>query len=121
MKYALLIYADPAAEGVAGEDATREMYRAFGEFTRELVTAGKLGAAEELQPSAKGRSVRIRDGRPVVTDGPYLEAREELGGLFLIEADDLDEAVRWAARVPSATYGTVQVRPLVIGTPPEPG
>ncbi len=119
MKYLLLIYADPAAQAAAPEEATREMYRAYGVFTAELAASGKLGAAEELEAPASAKSVRIREGRTIVTDGPFAEVREQLGGFYVIEAADIDEAISWAARVPSAGHGTIEVRPIAQGEYPE--
>jgi hypothetical protein len=114
MKYALLIYSDYSSD--AGQDRTeeslREMYAQFGRFTEELRAAGKLGPAEELASPAQAKSVRLRDGAPVVTDGPFAEVREQLGGFYIIEARDDDEAIEWAAKVPTAAYGTIEVRPL---------
>jgi hypothetical protein len=121
VKYLLLIYDDPSAFAAAPQEARREMYRAYGDFTAELAAAGKLGPAEELQPPDQAKSVRVRDGRTLVTDGPFAEAREQLGGFFVVEADDMADAVNWAARVPSATYGTVEVRPVASGQYPDQG
>ena len=120
MKDLLLIYTDAQAQAAAPEEALREMYRAYGEFTAQLAAAGKLGPAEELQPPDQARSVRVRDGRTVVTDGPFAEAREQLGGFYVIEADDMAEAVSWAARVPSAPSGAIEVRPLAPSQVPDP-
>jgi hypothetical protein len=120
MKYALLIYSDAAAMAAASEDDVREMYRAFGGFNAELKAAGKLGPAEELQATNTAKSVRIRDGQRLVTDGPFAEVREQLGGIYVIDVDTLDEALDWAAKIPSAPFGTIEVRPIAPGMP-EPG
>jgi hypothetical protein len=119
MKYALLIHTNEADQRQAPEEALREMYAAYGRFNEELRAAGKLGPAEELAPAREGRLVRIRDGRRMVTDGPFAETREQLGGFYVIEATDMDEALDWAAKVPSAPFGTIEVRPLAAG--PEAG
>lgn len=121
MKYALLIYSDENALAAAPEDALREMYQAYAGYTEALRAAGKLGPAEELASSSTAKSVRIRDGQRLVTDGPFAEVREQLGGIYVIEAADMDEALDWAARVPSAPFGTVEVRPLATGMYPEAG
>ena len=121
MKFALLIYSDESALAAAPEEALREMYQAYAGYTQELSAAGKLGPAEELASSDTARSVRLRDGQRLVTDGPFAESREQLGGIYIIEAADMDEAVDWAARVPSAPFGTIEVRPLATGAYPEPG
>jgi hypothetical protein len=115
MKYALLIYTDystPAARENQSESAVAEMYASFGRFNEELRAAGKLGPAEELSSPDTARSVRIKDAAIVVTDGPFAEVREQLGGFYIIDAHDIDEAVSWAAKVPTVAYGTVEVRPL---------
>ncbi len=118
MKYVLLIHTDEAAYAAAGEAAVREMYAAYGRFTQELAEAGRLGPAEELQPSTTARLVRVRDGQTLVTDGPFAELREQLGGFYIIDADSIEEAAAWAAKVPSATVGTVEVRPIAAGEMP---
>jgi hypothetical protein len=118
MKYALLIHVDEAAYAAAGEEAVKQMYAEYGRFSQALAEAGKLGPAEELQASSTARLVRIRDGQTLVTDGPFAELREQLGGLYIIEADSIEEAVGWAARVPSAATGTVEVRALAAGEVP---
>jgi hypothetical protein len=121
MQYLLLIYSDEDAHANASPDGLKEMYAAYGRFTKELQDAGKLGAAEELQSSRTAKSVTVKDGQPVVMDGPYAEVREQLGGFYVIDVADMDEAVAWAARVPSASFGTVEVRPLATGAYPEAG
>ncbi len=115
VKYALLIYTDYQGAGAPANqpaEAVHEMYAAYGRFTEELVAAGKLGSAAELANPAEAKSVRVKDGRSIVTDGPFAEVREQLGGLYIIDADDMHEAVAWAAKVPSAPFGTIEVRPL---------
>lgn len=118
MKYLLLIHADEAAYAAAGEEAIKAMYAEYGRFTQELAAAGKLGPAEELQPSHTARLVRVRDGQALVTDGPFAELKEQLGGFYVIDADSIEEAEQWAAKIPSATVGTVEVRPLAAGEMP---
>jgi hypothetical protein len=115
MRYMLMIFADESARGVSEPAAVEAMYTAYAAFTQELVDAGRLVAAEELAPSRDARTVQVRDGRAVLTDGPFLESREQLGGVYIIEAADLDDACRWAARIPSATHGSIEVRPLAPG------
>jgi hypothetical protein len=112
MQYLLLIYTDETSRGAAPEEVIREMYAAYGEFTRELKAAGKLGHNEELDDPVTARSVRLRDGQPLATDGPYAETREQLAGFYQIEAADMEEAVRWASKIPSAAHGTIEVRPV---------
>jgi hypothetical protein len=121
MKYALLIYGDENAQTAAPEEALRQMDQAYADYSRALRAAGKMGPAEELAASGTAKSVRIREGKRLVTDGPFAEVREQLGGFYVIEAEDMDEALEWAARVPSAPFGTVEVRPLATPMNPEPG
>jgi hypothetical protein len=108
----LLIYTDESGAGTVPEEQLRDMYARYGAFSRALKEAGKLGPNEELDHPSTARSLRLVDGRPVVTDGPYAETREQLGGFYLIEAADMDEALAWAAKVPSATHGTIEVRAI---------
>jgi len=110
MKYMLLIYQDENAL----DDAERAAcYAESSALSHDLAAAGKFVAASPLQPTAVATSVRVRDGKRLVTDGPFAETREQLGGFFLVVATDLDDAIAIAARVPMARKGTVEVRPVV--------
>lgn len=109
MKYILLIYTDPATERVDAE----AMYAEYGAFAGELAAAGKMLGGDELTDPQTGTLVRVRDGERLVTDGPYSETKEHLGGFFLVEAADLDEAIGYAAKIPGARQGTIEVRALV--------
>lgn len=110
MKYMLLIYGDERALN----DAEREQcYRESTELAHQLHAAGQYLAASPLQPTSTATSVRVRNGKPLVTDGPFAETREQLGGYFLIDAKNVDEAVAVASRIPLARLGTVEVRPIV--------
>jgi len=110
MKYMLLIYGDEHALN----DAEREQcYRESTELAHQLHAAGQYVAAAPLHPTSTATSVRVRGGKPLVTDGPFAETREQLGGYFLIDAKNVDEAVAVAARIPLAQVGTVEVRPVV--------
>ena len=112
MQYAILIY-DREEDWASMPEAQRgAMFAEYGRFTQDLKAAGKLRAGEPLQPSHSATTVRVRDGKTLTTDGPYAETREQLGGFYVLEADNLDEAVAWAARIPSALIGSVEVRPL---------
>jgi hypothetical protein len=110
MKYMLLIYTDEKSY-TPGE--REECYVESTELTHQLHASGQFLAASPLQPVATAASVRVRDGKPVVTDGPFAETREQLGGYFLVEARDLNEAIGIAARIPGARKGTVEVRPVI--------
>ena len=109
MKYMLLIY---AAENACTDAERQHCYAESTELTHELNTRGQYLGANPLQPVATATSVRVREGKRLVTDGPFAETREQLGGYFLVEAKDLDEATKIAARIPSAKTGTIEVRPI---------
>ena len=106
MQYILLIY---VREDLPFDPAVMTDYI---EITRELRAAGKLHASEPLMPTPSATSVRIRDGETLITDGPFAETREALGGFYLIDAKDLDEALAVAKRFPAAKTGTIEVRPV---------
>jgi hypothetical protein len=110
MKYMLLIY---AKERVLSEDERQHCYAESTELTHELNAKGSFLAAAPLHPVATATSVRVREGKRLITDGPFAETHEQLGGYFLVEAADLDEAIAIAARIPGARWGTVEVRPVV--------
>ncbi len=110
MKYMLLIYSDEQA----WSEAEREhCYEESTQLAHQLKANGQYVAANPLQPIAMATSVRVRDGKRLVTDGPFAETREQLGGYFLIDARNLDEAIGIAERIPGAGKGTVEVRPVV--------
>jgi hypothetical protein len=110
VKYMLLIYGDERAL----TDTEREQcYRESTELAHQLHADGQYLAAAPLHPTSAATSVRVRQGKPLVTDGPFAETREQLGGYFLIDAKNVDEAVAVAARIPLARLGTVEVRPIV--------
>jgi hypothetical protein len=110
MKYMLLIYMDP---GAMTEAEREHCYEESTQLTHDLNESGQYLAANPLHPTATATTVRVRDGKPLVTDGPFMETREQLGGYFLIDARNLDEAIGIAARVPGARKGTVEIRPVL--------
>ncbi len=110
MKYMLLIYGDEQVWDDAGRDAC---YSESAQLARDLHASGHLLSTNALQPVATATSVRSGGGKQVVTDGPFAETREQLGGYFLIDASDLDEAIEIAKQVPGGRLGTVEIRPLV--------
>ena len=116
MQYLLLIYGDESAWGSTSEDEVSALYAEYGQLTKDLQEQGKLVSANELQPTSTATSVRVRDGEGLVTDGPFADTKEVLGGYYLIEAESLDEALEWAARIPNARDGVVEVRPVVMRT-----
>jgi hypothetical protein len=110
MKYMLLIYGD---EQALSESERQACYAESTQLAHDLHGKGQYLAANPLQPTSMATSVRVRNGKRLVTDGPFAETREQLGGYFLIEAKDLDEAIAIAARIPMARQGTVEVRPVI--------
>ena len=110
MKYLLLIYAD---ENAWTDDERQQCYAESTELTHDLNSRGQYLGANPLQPVATATSVRVRNGERLVTDGPFAETREQLGGYFLVEAKDLNEAIAIAGRIPGARKGTVEVRPVL--------
>jgi hypothetical protein len=112
MKYMLLIYHEEQAWDGLSEAEQQKMYAEYGKFTQEIMASGHHLGGFELHPSSMATSVRVRDGKQLATDGPFAETKEQLGGYYLIEAADLDEATGIAARIPSARIGTIEVRPV---------
>jgi hypothetical protein len=117
-KYLLLIYTDEAALPATPE-ATMAMFEEYGKYTQSIAAQGILRAGEALEPTSASTTVRVRDGKTLVTDGPFAETKEALGGFFMIECDDLDTALGAAAGIPGARFGTIEVRPII--PMPEPG
>jgi hypothetical protein len=112
MRYMLMLYADESAGQQLPPEAMRGFMDQMFAYRAALIKAQAFVDTQPLMPTNTARSVRVRDGQPQVVDGPYAETREQLGGYFIIEAPDLDEAQAWAARCPAATWGTVEVRAL---------
>ena len=110
MKYMLLIYMD---ENAMNQSEREHCYVESAALTRELHSRGQFLAASPLQPVSTATSVRVREGKRLVTDGPFAETREQLGGFYIIDVKDLNEAVSVAARVPPACKGTVEIRPVM--------
>lgn len=110
MKYMLLIYGTDQAWDEAGRE---ECYEESTKLAHRLKAEGKYLAAAPLHPVTMATSIRVREGKRLVTDGPFAETREQLGGYFLVEAGDLDEAIRIAEQIPGARVGTVEIRPVL--------
>jgi hypothetical protein len=113
MKYLLTIYADERIWGEASPEFIETNMTAYGELGRAMRDAGVHLGGEGLQPSSAATTIKVRDGETLVTDGPFAETREQLGGYYLIDCADLDAAIGWAARIPDAVHGTVEVRPVM--------
>jgi hypothetical protein len=110
MKYILLIYMDELA---LSDTDREECYVESTQLAHELKARGQYLAASPLQPTSLATSVRVRDGKQLITDGPFAETREQLGGYYLVDASDLDEAISIASRIPMAKKGTVEIRPVI--------
>ena len=113
MKYMSLVHHDEEVFSKFGETNRQQMLEESVQLTHQLHASGQYLSASPLQPAATAVVVRIREGKSLVTDGPFIETREQIAGYFLIDAQDLNEAVRIATRVPGARIGTVEVRPLI--------
>jgi len=111
MRYLLLIYTPEMSEPPSPEATAQEM-KAYGAFTQEITDRGLIKAGEALEPTSTATTVRVKDGRTVTTDGPFAETKEALGGFYLIDARDLDEAIEVAAKIPAAQRGSIEVRPI---------
>ena len=117
MQYLLLIYEPEKAWDAMSEADQAKVVREYEAFTQDIKKSGHLKGGEALQPTRTATTLRVRDGKPQTTDGPFAETREQLGGYYLIEAKDLDDATRIAARIPSARVGSIEIRPIMTFTP----
>jgi hypothetical protein len=112
MQYLLLIYSNEAQIAALDHASMSSLINDFRAFTESIIKGGQFKAGDRLRPTSSATTVRVRNGKTVTTDGPFAETREQLGGYFLIEAKDLDEAIAIAARIPSAKAGSIEVRPI---------
>jgi len=112
MQYLLMIYGNEAGMLAAGKEQTGEVLAAYPAYTEALNKAGVIRGGERLRPTAEATTVRVKDGKTNVLDGPYADTKEQLGGFYLIDVPDLDAALSWAARCPGAAMGTMEVRPI---------
>jgi len=112
MKYLLLVYGQESDWANLTPEQNAAMMQEYGQFAQEITQKGKNLGSNRLKPVATATTVRIRDGKRLITDGPFAETKEQLGGYFLVEANDLDEAISIAARIPAARHGSVEVRPI---------
>jgi hypothetical protein len=120
MKYALLIYGDETVGAQATPEQLDQVMSEWWGYEGELQKAQGLRlAGEALQPTSTATTVRVRDGELITTDGPFAETKEQLGGFYLLECKDLDEAIEWAAKCPGAKSGTMEVRPIQAFEPPQ--
>ena len=113
MRYALLIYHNEAASAKMSEAEQQALMGAYNAFTEEIQKSGAMLGGEALQPISTATTVRVREGKTLSTDGPFAETKEQLGGFYLINAENLDDAIEIAAKIPDAKGGSVEVRPIM--------
>ncbi len=113
MQYLLMIYGAESDWADMSPEEQGEMLKEFRAFTQDIIASGNYKGGNQLHSVSKATTVRVRDGKTAVTDGPFAETKEQLGGYYLVEAADLDEATALAARIPSARTGSIEVRPIV--------
>ena len=113
MQYMCLIYGDENGAATLSEDDRNAMFAAYGEFTESIKSSGHMVGGDALHPASTATTVRVRDGETLVTDGPFAETKEQLGGFFFVQAPSFAAACEWAAKVPAARYGSVEVRPVM--------
>jgi len=114
MQYLLLIYSNEKEWTGQSAEQLKAMHAEYGALSQEMVAAGVLRGGSELSPIGSATTVRVRNGKVQCTDGPFAETKEQLGGYYLIDVPNLDEALTWAARIPSARLGSIEVRPQVV-------
>jgi hypothetical protein len=112
MQYLLMIYSNEVEYAKLDTETSQKVMGEYMEFTQSIIRSGNFKAGDRLRPVSTATTVRVRDGKTLTTDGPFAETREQLGGYYLIEAKDLDTALSIAARIPSARYGSIEVRPI---------
>jgi hypothetical protein len=112
MQYMLLIYQNEADWLNMKPEQMQKVYGEYMQYSKALVEAGAMRGGSELKPVSTATTVRVRNGKVLSTDGPFAETKEQLGGYYIIEAANLDEAIKWASKIPSATAGSIEVRPL---------
>jgi hypothetical protein len=112
MRYLLLIYGDESTYANMSEEELQADMQKWWEYDAALKEAGATPGGEALQPTATATSVRDDNGSPLVTDGPFAETREQLGGYYVLDVENLDEAIKWAHRCPGAKSGTIELRPI---------
>jgi hypothetical protein len=113
MKYLLLIYGDEGGWGSISEQDRAAITEAYTDYSDEVQKAGVSLAGEALQPTTSATTVRVRNGETLLTDGPFAETKEQLGGFYMVECDTLDQAIEWAAKIPGASTGSIEVRPIM--------
>lgn len=113
MKYLCLIYADEVSREQRSKSESDKIFDEYVEFTKSVQRNGNFLGANPLQPTRTATTVRVRNGKTLTTDGPFAETKEQLGGYYLVEAKNLEEAIGIAARIPTARFGSIEVRPIM--------
>ena len=113
MQYILLIYDPEKTWAAMPKEESQKLYTDYMHYTHDIKKSGHMLAGDPLQPTSTATTVRVREGKVQTTDGPFAETREQLGGYYLIEAKNLDEAIELASRIPSAKIGSIEVRPIM--------
>ncbi len=111
MQYMLLIYGDEKSWANMSEAEVKNVMAAYTNYSKELAASGALRGGSELAPVSTATTVRVRNGKVMTADGPFAETKEQLGGYYLIDVPNLDEAIKWAAKIPSALNGSIEIRP----------
>ena len=112
MRYLLMIYTNENADQNATPEQQAAVMEAYNNFSRDIAASGAFIAGEALQPTSTATTVRVRNGKSATTDGPFAETKEQLGGYYLVNCKDLNEAIQWAGKIPGAAFGSVEVRPI---------
>ena len=115
MRYMMMVYGDDAAYATATPEAMQQFMVEFDAFHGEMAQRGNMLVAERLHPVSTATTVRVKDGKTLLIDGPFAETKEQLGGIYVFECKDLDEALEIAAKIPSARFGSIEVRPVLLG------
>jgi hypothetical protein len=113
MKYALLIYAAEKNWVNQPEQEQSALYNEYWAYSMELKKSGKMLSCEPLDPTSTATTIRVRDGKTIPTDGPFADTKEQLGGIYVVDVKDLNEAIAWAAKIPDARTGSIEIRPLM--------
>ena len=114
MQYMLLIYGDQNGWQSRSDEENNQLMQAYYQFTEDLQKSGSMVGGDALQPTQTATTVRVRNDETLTTDGPFAETKEQLGGYYIVDVGSLDEALEWAAKIPGAKHGSVEVRPVMV-------
>jgi hypothetical protein len=113
MKYALLIYTAEKEWAAKSKEEQGRIFNEYWAYTTELKKSGRMVSCEPLDPTSTATTIRVRNGKTVPTDGPFADTKEQLGGIYVVDVKDLNEAMAWAAKIPDASAGSIEIRPLM--------